>query len=48
MVQFSKQTQVHVRVWEHGSLSNINLQKELDFLKAKSHVEGKAPAAERF
>ena len=24
---------------EHGSLSNINLQKELDFLKAKSHVE---------
>ena len=24
---------------EHGSLSNINLRKELDFLKAKSHVE---------
>ena len=24
---------------EHGALSNINLQKELDFLKAKSHVE---------
>lgn len=39
MVQVSRQTQVHAGELGSGSLSNMNLQKELAFLEAKSHVE---------